>query len=253
MPARPSGLSFPFLAPLLALALSACQATGDFGRPNAGFTQGTALPLAGKAVAYTRDEPVSLIEETDEEKELRRRAWHFLMPIEKGWMAEAAGIAKVDRILPAEVLTGDDTAYYRAVRGLPHASTEAFMARLIDDMSVDAELLSPFWVVGDQVEATDRQRLASIDIFGPSEREASYIKARVAENRLLMDQVKRGVIERHAAYIYAAKRFSVEAPSPRIGEVRLALLKLEDAAGLIGPNMAPGAPNIVRAGAEAEE
>lgn len=245
-----SGLRRAALVPLLALLLSACMTRGDFGRPTRGFAEDRLLPGIGKVAAITREEPVSLIEETDDEKELRRRAWHFLMPIEKGWLADAAGVAKIDRILPPEVLTGDETAYYRSVRGLPHASTEAFMARLIQDMSADAELLSPFWVVGDQVESVDRQRLAAMHTFDPTENEANFIKSRVAENRLVMAQVKRAVTERVAAYVYAAKRFSVEAPSPRIGEVRLALLKLQDAAGIIGPNMAPGQPVVIQAALE---
>ncbi len=73
---RPVGL-----AALLALPLLGCvQTTGDFGRPQPGFTQDVLLPYTGLVSARFRGEPASVYALTEDEKELRNRAWNFLMP-----------------------------------------------------------------------------------------------------------------------------------------------------------------------------
>jgi hypothetical protein len=64
----------------LALLLASCAETGDFGRQKPGFWQDTVVPAMGRSAAYARDEPVAWGLLTDDEQELRRRAWHFVMP-----------------------------------------------------------------------------------------------------------------------------------------------------------------------------
>ena len=150
----------PLLVGALALTLSACTTRGDFARPTSGVVQDAVLPTAGLLPAAIRGEPVSLLEKTDDEKDLRNRAWHFLMPIEEGWLPDLVGIGKVDRILPPGSLTSDVKAYYGKVLALPHASTEAFATRLLDDVNADTSLIGPLLAVIDKVDATDRERLA---------------------------------------------------------------------------------------------
>src|SRR4051812_43878224 len=70
----------------LAAALSACAETGDFGRPKASVWNDVVLPVTGSISAQARGEAVSSYPFTDDEDELRRRAWRFIAPAhERSW------------------------------------------------------------------------------------------------------------------------------------------------------------------------
>src|SRR4051794_9306307 len=65
---------------LLAAALAGCAAEGDFGRRQPSVVTDEILPWTGKRFASLRGEAMSEFMLTDDEKEFRDRAWHFLMP-----------------------------------------------------------------------------------------------------------------------------------------------------------------------------
>ena len=64
-----------------AATLAGCTPpVGDLGRARPSVWHDDVLPKAGEFMAWRRDEPVSQFPLTDDEQELRNRAWLLIMP-----------------------------------------------------------------------------------------------------------------------------------------------------------------------------
>ena len=114
---RPAGtIAGAVAAILIGLLAGACVETGDFGRPRPSSWNDLALPATGSLAARTRAEPVSPYVFTDDEQELRRRAWRFLMPThERAWFERRLGELAATRILPMSFGRNDRASYFRAL------------------------------------------------------------------------------------------------------------------------------------------
>ncbi len=88
---------------LLCLLATACAAPGDFGRPRPSVWNDTLLPATGSIAARLRDEPASRYGLTDDEAELRDRAWRFLMPAhERQWFERLVAELARTRIISSD-------------------------------------------------------------------------------------------------------------------------------------------------------
>jgi hypothetical protein len=203
------------LALAFAAALGGCASQGDFGRPQPSVVREELLPTAGQFFADRRDEPVSPFLLSDDERELRDRAWRFLMPMKSRTDFDGALVElRRTRVLAAAAEPEPPDTYFAALMSEPWRSSHPPYRRLLDDITTDERLLEPFFAVADRVVATDRIRrrgLAFVDGLRPVERDAAL--ARIAENDGLLRWVDHALAERLAAYRYAQQRIFIEIPS----------------------------------------
>ena len=230
------------LLALVMITVTACgRPTGDFGRAEPSFLHDTLLPVAGNLVAsQARKEPVSGFPLTDDEIELRNRAWAFVRaPHVRDWWLDTLVEGERTRILP--VLKGGEAMSFETATMFPqialpliapaydrsryHAyllsdgrlSTETLWARVIDDVSADTELIPPFCAVAARVRRDDVERLGALRrqrIVEAGLHEGA--EARVWENEDTIAWVWQALGYRAASYRYAIDHFEVEAPSGQL-------------------------------------
>lgn len=216
------------------LALAGCYSTtGDFGRPKSGFTQDVLLPFSGAVGAKWRDEPSSLYAFTEDEKELRNRAWVFLnvegkAPVGSWWEHHLA----FHRVLPPR--EEDVTLFHRTQMGGPdfgnwvgdspivrrvqnpgHAfrsltSRYNFVRQRIEQ---DHALIPHFKLIAAQVRQADHVRLNALTHVGQlTGEQASEARARVCENALIIARVNWAFFDHAAQYRYSLEHLLIEGP-----------------------------------------
>jgi hypothetical protein len=209
--------------------LTACAPSGDFGRPRPSVWNEVLLPAAGDFSAYWRGVPTSAFAYTDDESELRDRAWRFVMPAHERALFERQ-IAKMvrTRIAPVTWTLDDETSYYpRLVAGFPRSPSSSYR-RLSQDVGEDQILVRAFAPVANRVLAADRVRLRSLLYVKNLEpEEAAFAAARVAENRCVIALVTSRLQNRKAAYRYALERLVIEVPGHDAVPAERALLAFE--------------------------
>lgn len=217
----------------LATALAACsQDVGDFGRPQPSILHDQLMPKAGNYAAENmRGELVSAYDFTDNEVEMRKRAWALVQPPNQhDWFGNSLVELQRTRILPEIDTKYDARAYYQIIRRQNFASSETRWQRIIDDMRIDADLIGPFWGTLRQVNADDAERVHALDRrrdLTPGELHDAY--ARIDENARLADWVWRAMRFRLKSYRIAIDRLQVETPTRRLWEVNAAFDKLQTA------------------------
>jgi hypothetical protein len=243
--------------PCLILLLAACTRNdaADFGRrPNTTVT-GSILPGAGVVSSWWRGEPTSLYPFTDDEIEMRDRAWRFLMPShDKANLQQAIAELAYTRILPPIPHSGRNH-YHLLLMAEDYRSVASRYAKLGQDVEADRLLLLPFSQAAAKVCAADRVRaLALNDVKELSHRQREQGVARIAENRMLVDWVRRDMRDKAAAYRYALEHVSIEAPMREAIRSEQALVALESAQQTLdywdgcGENPLPLPPHMSRRG-----
>jgi hypothetical protein len=219
------------LGPCLVL-LSACSSyhTGDFGRRSDNIVTNTVLPKAGLFSAWVRGEAVSLYPFTDDEIELRDRAWRFLMPAhDKANMQMRLAELSYTRVLPPLPHSGR-SHYHLLLMTEDYRSVASRYQKLGQDIEADRQLMVPFSQTAARVCAADRVRVQSMNTvreLNPTQRQQAT--ARVAENRGLLDWVRRDMREKAAAYRYALEHITIEAPMREAIRAEQALIAMESA------------------------
>ncbi len=225
---------------LATLLLSACfQQTGDFGRRADNVWTGSILPRGGETFAWFRGEPVSPYPLTDDELELRDRAWRFVMPAhEKSAFQKKLAEFSYTRVLPQDVSLGDDVYHAGLLTG-PFRSPSSRYLRLAEDVEADHALIGPFTETAQRVCEADRWRrdsLPHVRDLQTEERDAAL--ARIVENELVTDWVYRRLTERLKQYRYALEHMVIEMPQKDAIVAERALLPLEQVnaavQGLVG-------------------
>jgi hypothetical protein len=203
---------------LMAIAAAGCAETGDFGRPKPSIWNDVVLPATGSITSQVTGEvtgqTVSSFTLTDDEKELRDRAWRFLMPAhERSWFASILSNLARTRILPPTVNPTGVETYHRALVSGAARSPASRFRRLAEDAVVDRKLIAPFAVVATKVMAADVVRLRALShVAFLTHADADDAVARVAENRCLIDWVRYETHARLEQYRYALEHLFIETP-----------------------------------------
>jgi len=235
---------------VLALALGGCADTGDFGRPKASLWNDVVLPATGSLAAQARGEPVSRYILTDDEDELRRRAWRYIMPAhERAWFDAAMANLVRTRVLPLEVQPADRTAYHHALMGEPIRSPPSRYPRLAEDAVADAKLTAPFTAVASRVIAADAVRLRSLGhVRDIDQIQIAHAVARVAENRCLIAWVRYEMLVRMESYRYALEHLFIEAPQNEGIAAEHSLAKLATYRQMLDALVGAPVPDVLCAG-----
>lgn len=176
-----------------------------------------------------RGEPASDLVQTDDEVELRRRAWRFLMPSADQDLFEQA-IAEAVRtgFLPRAARPFDPESYHAVLMAGPFRSPASRYRRLGEDAAADAALIGPFAGSSLRVIEADRVRVAMLGrVRFPDPARAEAALGRVAENRCLVAWVQMASAERALAYRAALDALVVEAPQGEAIGAERALAELE--------------------------
>ncbi len=215
-----------------ATALAGCNQghTGDFGRRADNVVTNTILPKAGLFSAWARGEMVSLYPFTDDEIELRDRAWRFLMPShDKAYLQQKLAELSYSRVLPPIPHSGRNH-YHLLLMSEDYRSAASRYHKIGQDIEADRLLMVPFSQTAARVCAADRVRVASLKhVKQLDEVQAEQALIRVAENRGLVDWVRRDMREKAAAYRYALEHVTIEAPMREAIKAEQALIALESA------------------------
>lgn len=198
---------------VLISGLAGCVEKGDFGRVKAS-SWNDVVGRTGSLAAAARGEPVSPYPFTDDETELRGRAWRFLVPgRDRPWLDTALAELVATHIVPPDLIEPDRHAYHRGLLADQGRSPVSLYRRLSEDASADLHLVEPFAATAARVLADDRIRLQALararDV---SAGDAGAAQARVAENRCLVAWVTAATAFRVAAYAYALDHLVIEAP-----------------------------------------
>jgi hypothetical protein len=226
--ARRSGLA-------LALALSAasCTSSGDLGRPRPGVWNDVIAPGVGFWSATARGEAASPFHTTDDEEQLRDRAWRFIMPgHERSRFASRVSNLAHARVLPVEAQSSEVSDYFRALTSGQFGSQASRYNRLAEDANADRLLIGPFRANAGRVVAADRVRLRTLESSPdvPPEQQDPAL-ARVVENEGLILWVCERVGFRLESYRYALSNLVVEMPSRDAVRAERAIMALEAEAG----------------------
>ena len=224
------------LLAVFAAGLAACTVEGDFGRRQPSVLVDSTLPAIGRSNAAQRGEPVSSFMLTDDERELRDRAWRFLSPAFPDSNREVVlAELRVARVIPAGASVPAPNAYYLGLKSESWNSSKPPYHRLIDDMTADVKLLDPYFAVLDRVVAADAIRAKGLPyIAGLTPAERADALARIAENRGLAWWVAETLTRRIAAYRYALQRLFIEIPERDAVSAERVLAILESRAGAAG-------------------
>jgi hypothetical protein len=222
------------LALLFAAALGGCVERGDFGRPRASLWNDTVLPFAGLVAAASREEAVSHYIFTDDETELRDRAWRFLMPAQERafFQTQVAELART-RILPRMSRLWGDDSYFNALRRSRGASPSPLFRRIGEDAAADRKLIPVFVDLAQRVLDSDVARLSLlVYVKDLEEEQVANAAARVVENRCLIAWVYAEAEGRAVRYRYALERLAIEAPQREAGFAEREVLALDRDIGL---------------------
>jgi hypothetical protein len=244
----------PCFALLLSFSAAGCVQTGDFGRPRASFWNDVVVPETGALAAHLRNEPVSRYPLTDDENELRDRAWRFLMPAkERFWFETAIADLVRTRILPVDLYPADRTAYHDALTSESFRSPASRYRQLSEDAFADLKLIAPFAARASRVMAADRVRLGSLSyVRNVDEEQIDQAIARVAENRCLVAWVRYETYGRLVAYRYALEHLVIEAPQGDAVGAERTLTSLEAQRRVLDGLVEPAPPGLLCPGAGAE-
>jgi hypothetical protein len=242
-PAGVTAVFFPGILVAIALALPGCaRPEGDFGRAAPSYVHDEAMPMAGRALARARKEPVSSFNRTDLERQLEDQAWALIRPPHAGqwWMAILVEADRT-RIVVPEASQFDPKSYYAHLRSESYRSSEARWSRLIAHATADAALVPPYCETWLRVERTDGERLAAIGRqLSGDEIEARSAGARVWENRRINAMVSRALAYRLSAYRNAVDRLEIETPSDQLYAANRAIDLLRAQIGCTGAGSAGG-------------
>lgn len=164
--------------------------------------------------AQIRGERVSHYVFTDDEKELRDRAWRFIMPAHERSLFERSLVELArSRVLPVTMVPHHNASYYHALMHELFRSPASRYQRIAEDATADARLIGPFATVAKRVMAADRVRLRSLAFVQElAEGDAYGAAARVAENRCLVAWVRWETLQRIESYRYALEHLLIGAP-----------------------------------------
>lgn len=220
-------------AALSGVLLAGCSTTGDLGRPRPNIFADQIAPAIGDWSARFRGEASSWFHLTDDEEQLRARAWRIVLPAHErsDFDREVSKLAHA-RILPVEAQSNDVAAYHRALTSGSFASQASRYNRLSEDANGDRLLLGQFRANALRVINADRARLRTLEVsqqVPPEQRDPA--SQRVAENEGLMLWVCERARFRLKSYRFSLDNLMVEMPSREAVRAERAIMALESELG----------------------
>ncbi|MGJ3261841.1 MAG: hypothetical protein ACFE0R_01275 [Salinarimonas sp.] len=188
-----------------------------------------ALPFAGRVAAEARGEPAAWSILTDDERELRARAYRFLMPAHE-WQVIERGLADLTRhrVTPAPLRLGIRRSYWDALIFSGRTSPAPLFRRIAQDAEQDRALIPLLRAIALRVlEADDARLRFLLHVTVLEENQAQEAALRVAENRCLIAWVRAEARERALRYRYALERLAIEAPQRAAIEPERAIAALD--------------------------
>lgn len=234
---RRRGILFWSRLGLLAVPLAACNATtGDFGRPQPGAFQSSVESAIGPAIVGDKASRFAL---TEDEKELRARAWRFLVPdADRTAFEQLFERLHVVRLLPTHGPL-DVTAFHRLLLRPEFRSLVSRYLRLREAIDADHALIYPFRLTAVHVRQADGVRDRALDHVGQlSGDDEAQAVARICENAAIIARVHRALFDRAAQYRYALEHLLIEGPEREAILVERSLGALE--ADLLAMGRVPG-------------
>lgn len=206
------------------------------GRPKPGVWN-SLIDATGTVAAIERGEPASIFPFTDDEQELRNRAWRFLMPaITRVAFLDILANLTRSRVLPPAWRPDDPARYHDALIAEDVRSPVSRYRRLTDDAVADARLIPAFAALAAKVADADARRLRSLPFARTlDDWDVRQAALRVAENRCLVAWVRLETGSRLAAYRYALEHLFAEAPETGAAEAERALAMLAARLPLLDP------------------
>lgn len=251
--------SFGLVSLALLMPLVGCTPTGDFGRPHQGVLEQKILPFTGSISAKLRGQPTSLYALTEDEKDMRARAWHFLMPEHDApSLTQLEDYAAYHRLLPERA--PDVTLFHRTIMGgattglanvdspilrasAPYghfASLTSRYHRVRDAIVRDHGLIPPFRRVAAQVVQADHTRFKALDtIHEVTQEQRSEALARICENAAIIHRVHWAFYDRAEQYRYSLEHLVIEGPEREAIPAERSLIAFERDIGQMGQMMTP--------------
>jgi hypothetical protein len=209
------------LALLVAAALlcSGCVLNGDFDRIRPELVSDNMHDWVGRDAARGIGGPVSEFRTTDQERELRDRAYALIEPpYNRGrWdsvLREYGFMHDPERPKPFNKME-----YLDKLHRVYRRSEASAYAQIVTDARNDVERLQPFFAVAGRVVDMDRRRkeaLAHVSHVKP--REGANAVIRIKENAAIIAWVCEALKERAVSYRFALERLVIAVPSSDAAE-----------------------------------
>jgi hypothetical protein len=227
-PRRPDvsrGFAFAFI--VIAGLCGGCVTNGDFERVRPELVRDNMHDWVGRDAVAAVGGPASEFRTTDQERELRDRAYALIEPPynRNRWDSvwREYGEAPEGRIEPAF----DRTAYLARLHHTYRRSEVSAYAQIVTDARNDTERLPAFFASANRVIDMDRRRTQSLPhVSHLNDREHANVIARTRENTAIVAWVCRALRWRIASYRYALERLVIAVPSPSAAETDRAIGQL---------------------------
>ncbi|SMQ61010.1 hypothetical protein SAMN06295905_0459 [Devosia lucknowensis] len=200
----------------MAALLAGCVArpVGDFGRAQPGVLHDQVMPYAGDLIATSRKEPVSNLNQTDQEREMHDRTWRFLVaPHSRDWMFDSSVELQRTRIGRARDHQFTTERYYNWLRTTTYQSSTTRYSTVGRHILADVDTVPKTFQSICAVLEVDRQRRVALAELGSIEQSvADNVAARRTENQWHIDWFVRALNYRYDSYAYALDHLLVETP-----------------------------------------
>ena len=222
---RGRGRTIPFVVLVAAAGLSGgCVLNGDFGRIRPEIVGDNMHDWVGRDAAVAVGGPVSEFRTTDQERELRDRAYALIEPpYNRGrWdsVFREYGLGN-DPVHPEPF---DRTEYLYKLHKVYRRSEASDYAQLVTDARNDVDRLQPFFAVAGRVTDMDRRRKESLaHVSNVKPREGANAVIRIKENALIVAWVCQALKERVVSYRFALERLVVAVPASEAAEADRAI------------------------------
>ena len=208
---------------VLCVLLVACaRPVGDFGRAHPSFVHDEAVPAVGRLRAHAGGEPVSSLNLTDDEREMRDRVWRFLVaPHANDWFMDTAVELQRTRLIAEVDASFDPGAYYAWLGTTRYESSRVRYATLATHAQQDTDLAPKTFEAVCRVQEIDRRRAeASVALGGLSAEQAHL---RHLENEQRIAWFTRAMRYRYDSYSDALDHLLVETPHEEARHANAAL------------------------------
>lgn len=211
---RPVGRLLGLVLVVSLVAACASRPVGDFGRAQPSVLHDRVMPAVGDFMATQRREPVSNLNQTDQEREMHDRTWRFLIAAHsRDWMFDTAVEMQRTRIGRAQDHKYGPERYYNWLRTTQYQSSRTRYATVGSHILADLDTVDATFRAICAVEEVDRQRRVALsELPGIEQSVAANVEARRVENQWYIDWFVRALSYRYSSYSYALDHLLVETP-----------------------------------------